>query len=68
VPGLRSLVDGGANVMSEKTVYVVRSKLDGGAPGYVYEDENDARECASKLNDEYGLPDDHTVHKEVAER
>jgi hypothetical protein len=51
--------------MRERTVYVVRSELDGGGPGYEYEDENDARERASKLNDKHGLPDDHTVHEEV---
>jgi len=54
--------------MREKTVYVVRSEIDGGAPGYQYEDEDSARERASKLNDKYDLPDDHTVHEEVSER
>jgi hypothetical protein len=53
--------------MKDKTVYVVRSELDGGAPGYEYGGEDAASDRASKLNDEHGLPDDHTVHEEVRE-
>jgi len=46
------------------TVYVVRSGVDGGAPGFRFDDRDIAERRAAELNDEHGLPEDHTVHEE----
>jgi len=45
-------------------VYVIRSEIDNGHPGYKYEDEQVARERCAELNDETGVPSDHEVFVE----
>ena len=52
------------NERSTDTEYVVRSEIDNGMPANSYDAMDVAWARADGLNEEPGLPDDHTVHEE----